>query len=65
MTALPATDNAVPDGKLTGSFENAISETIMPTQQVCRIITTGQYFNDSIIGAHLPIAVIMLTWFQR
>jgi hypothetical protein len=51
VTALSTTDNAVPDGKPTGHFANATSNAIMPTHQVCRIISTAQYFNDSIVGA--------------
>jgi hypothetical protein len=45
-TALFAADDAVMDGKSTGSFANATSKAIMPT--VCRIITTAQYYNISI-----------------
>ncbi len=50
-TALPATDDAVTDGKSTGNFANATSKAIMPTEQVCCIITNAQYFNASIGAA--------------
>jgi hypothetical protein len=42
----PTRNDAVMDGKPTGSFANATSKAIMPT--VCHIITTAQYYNVSI-----------------
>ncbi len=48
-TTLPTADDAVTDGKPTGSIANATSKAIMPT--VCRIITTAQYYNVSVGAA--------------